>query len=414
MRIQLVASKFPPEYAGAGLRIHRTYSRLACFGWSTERRVLTGSIQFPDSADYVYEGVSVERVAADFPNGRRTSTGPIGKLARIFTAWWEAMHTIRRLRHRQFDILHVFGSSAVTAAAIAFGAATRTPMIIELVTARASPLQVIPGLRYRPWLRRRLQRRTLLIAISEAIAQRCAEDGLMRNVWTRPNPVDTTQFFPELERRDEYRRRYTPFRPEDRVLVMVAKFMPQKNQIFLLDVLALLPSEFKLVIAGPLVTAGPLQARDATYFSELQQRIETLRLRERVLIVADFVQAAAFIRLADLYMLPNQNEGLATPMLESMACGVPVVANAEEAAFRQWVVEGKSGYLRPLEPAAWKHAIVAALAIPVSERLAVAREVANRASAEFIDADFRRLVGALSTLTPDDVLDVSGILREQP
>jgi glycosyltransferase involved in cell wall biosynthesis len=411
MRIQLVGSKFPPEYAGAGLRIHRTYSRLLRLGWSIERRVLTGSIEFPGNAEYVYEGIPVERLTTNFFTDAQNRAGWHGSLRYILKAWWEATGTIRRLFSRRYDLLHIFGTSAVTAAAIAIGALTGRPMIIELVTAHASAVQTIPGLRYQTWLQKRLRRRTVIIAISEMIGRRCAEQGLIKNVWIRPNPVDTEQFFPELNMRDEYRRRHTPFLPTDHVLTMVAKFMPAKNQIFLLDVLALLPQEYKLVVAGPMVTTGPLQQRDAAYLAEFHHRIDALKLKERVLVVTDFVPAAPYIKLADVYMLPNYNEGLATPMLESLACGIPVVANEGEAAFRQWVVDGESGYLRPFDLAAWKVAVEAACAIPQESRLSVARRIAEQASAEQIDRDFRRLAETVADAAEDDEIDVAAVLR---
>ncbi|MBS4048018.1 MAG: glycosyltransferase family 4 protein [Alphaproteobacteria bacterium] len=411
MRIQLVGSKFPPEYAGAGLRIHRTYARLMRLGWGIERHVLTGSIEFPGNAKYVYDDVYVERLAANFWGDTSNRTDLAGKLLHLVKGWWEAVCTIHRLSRRKQQLLHIFGTSNVTAAAIALGAIARRPMIIELVTAHASALQTLPGLRYRTWLQRRLRQRTVVIAISDMIGRRCAEEGLTKNVWIRPNPVDTTQFFPEPGRRNEYRLQYTPFKPEDRILTMVAKFMPMKNQIFLLDVLAQLPHEFKLVVAGPMVTTGPLQRRDADYLSEFQRRVTALNLGERVLVVPDFVPAAPYIKLADVYMLPNYNEGLATPMLESLACGIPVVANKGEAAFRQWVVDGESGYLCRFDPAAWKVAVEAAFAIPQETRLSVARRIAEQASADQIDRDFRRLAEAVAEAAEDDEIDVAAVLR---
>lgn len=411
MRIQLVGSKFPPEYAGAGLRIHRTYARLVHLGWRIERRVLTGSIEFPGNAEYVYDDVPVERIAVNVWGDTRGRTDLAGKLLHLIERWWEAACTMRHLSRRPYKLLHIFGTSTVTAAAITIGAIARRPMIIELVTAQASALQTIPGLRYRKWLQQRLRQRTVVIAISDMIGHRCAEEGLTRNVWIRPNPVDTTQFFPEPERRNEYRRQYTPFKPEDRILTMVAKFMPMKNQIFLLDVLAQLPHEFKLVVAGPMVTTGPLQKRDADYLSDFRRRVTDLKLADRVHVVPEFVPAAPYIKLADVYMLPNYNEGLATPMLESLACGIPVVANNGEAAFRQWVMDGESGYLRPLDPVAWKAAVEAAFSIPQEIRLSFARRIAEQASAVQIDRDFRRLAEAVADAAEDAEIDVAAVLR---
>lgn len=414
LRVLLVGSKFLPEYAGPGLRIHNTYRRLALQSGSISWRVIAGSTEFLGDSSYVHDGIPVERVSSRlFPNWRGASA-PLARILQAVRGWSEAARLWFRLRRSSFDVIHVFGSSSVTAAAIAWAAARRQPLIVELVTTEASPLQTLPGLRLGFWLRRRLHRRCLIVAISAALAERCAKEGFTKNVWSRPNPIDGERFFPAIERRLELRGRYTPFAKDDLVLSMVAKFMPQKNQIFLLDVMTKLPDRFKLVIAGPVVTHGPLRERDHAYVAAIRRRAVELGLEQRVLIVPEFVPADAYIKLADAYMLPNRDEGLATPMLESLACGVPVVANAGEAAFRQWIDTTRGGYLCPLDAGAWADAVQDAVRLPREQSAAAAHAIAEMASAERIDRQFIGLVEALTALPPGAELDVVAVLRAQP
>ena len=42
------------------------------------------------------------------------------------------------------------------------------------------------------------------------------------------------------------------FNNQDKVLALIANFIDRKNQLFAIDVLKLLPKEFKLILAGPL------------------------------------------------------------------------------------------------------------------------------------------------------------------
>lgn len=405
LKIQVVGSKFPPEYAGAGFRIASTYRRLAARGADLQWSVIAGSVEFPGHARYQHEGIDVERVASPL------FAGASGRLPQALRSWLEALRVWGLLRTRSFDVLHVFGTSSVTAAAIAYAALARKPLIVELVTAKTSALQILPGARVMlPMLRRRLAQRCLIVAISQALAERCAADSFSGNVWTRPNPIDTTRYFPAPNRRAELRARHTPFGGGDIVLAMVAKFMAQKNQIFLIDVLAALPERFKLVLAGPAVTQGPLADRDRAYLAALRQRIRDLGWETRVHIVPKFVPADEFIKAADVYLLPNTNEGLATPMLEALACGVPVVGNAGEAAFRQWIDDGRNGYLRPLEAPAWAQAIERAVRLPQDARQDAARHIAAVASADSIDGDFRTLAERVAALAPGQKLDVAAVL----
>jgi glycosyltransferase involved in cell wall biosynthesis len=375
---------------------------------------VAGSTEFPGHAAYAHDGVPVERISSPLFPHWRASSALASRIMHAARSAGEALRLWRRLAVLRFDVLHVFGSSSVTAAAIAYAALTRKPVIVELVTTRASALQTLPGLRIAGLLRRRLRDRCLIVAISAALGERSAADGFTDNVWVRPNPVDLARFRPEPARRATLRATLTPFAADDVVLVTVAKFMPQKNQIFLLDVLAALPERFKLVLAGPMVADGPLAPRDQAYFQELRQRIARLGLAKRVHVVAEFVAAEDFIKLADVYMLPNRDEGLATPMLESLACAVPVVANAGEAAFRQWVSDGRSGFLRPLDAAAWADAVQRAVALPPEDLSDAARAVAEAAAADKIDRQFLHLLQTLAALPPGRPLDVAATLRDGP
>ena len=75
-------------------------------------------------------------------------------------------------------------------------------------------------------------------------------------IWCRPNPIDEKKYNYRPEKKEIYRSEYTPFEMNDVILTSVAKFMPLKNQLFLIDVLNELPDQYKLILCGPLVKSG--------------------------------------------------------------------------------------------------------------------------------------------------------------
>ncbi|MFQ5953692.1 MAG: glycosyltransferase, partial [Kiloniellales bacterium] len=359
---------------------------------------------FTALARYLHDGIAVRRIASRLATGG----GGVGRLRGVVKAYIEAAATWPELRRRDFDLVHVAGMSASTAAAIWWARATGTPLVIELVTRDASPAQGLPGLRR--LIHPNLVRRTAVVAISPALGRRCTRLGLERNVWVRPNPVDETRFFPDTQAKARLRAELTPFADADRVMCAVAKFMPQKNQIFLLDVLARLPARYKLVLAGPTVGGGPLMARDQAYLERLRRRIGELGLGERVAVRTDFVDIADHIKLADLYCMPNIAEGLGTPMLESLACGVPVIANRDEPAFRDWIRDGETGWCRPLDADAWAQAVLEVHTLSPARLQAAALNIRSVASTAAIDAGYRAILRATAALTPDAELDVAAAL----
>ena len=404
MRILLVISKFLPEYAGAGLRLHQTYRRLRQADPALDWRVVCNAVEFPGPARYVHDGIPVRRIASRLTPG----PGLLGRLRGSAKAYVEAAATWPELRRRDFDLIHVAGMSASTAAAIWWARTTGTPLVIELVTRDASPDQGLPGLRR--FIHPGLARRTAVVAISPALGRRCMRLGLKRNVWVRPNPVDETRLFPEHQAKARLRAELTPFADDDRILCAVAKFMPQKNQIFLLEVLARLPERYKLVLAGPTVGGGALMARDRAYLDRLRRRVGELGLEDRVAVRTDFVDIAAHIKLADVYCMPNTDEGLGTPMLESLACAVPVIANRDEPAFRDWIRDGETGWCRPLDADAWARAVLDAHTLSPARLQAAALNVRAVASTAAIDAGYRAILRATAALGPDAELDVAGVL----
>ena len=86
---------------------------------------------------------------------------------------------------------------------------------------------------------------------------------------------------------------------------------------------------------------------------------------------------------------------MGTPLLESLAAGVPVVANADEASFREHIIDHYNGYLQPLDAKKWADSIVMASKFETAQRKLFATEVISRYSTEKIDKDFFKLITTL-------------------
>ncbi len=409
MKVLVISSKYPPEYAGSGLRAHTTYKRLAARCPDLNFRVVCNSVEYSGNEDYIYENIRVRRVSSRlFRDLNRIPGHFLGRVLSAIKVYSEALPTFGILARERYDVIHVFGISASTVAAVLWARWRNIPLVLELVNAGATPEQNLPGLRavWRP----RFDRRTVVVAISNALREACLQMGLEKNVWVRPNPVDESRFYPSFEKKSALRRQYTPFGDNDRVVLTVAKFMPRKNQLFLVDVLARLPTRYKLVLSGPLVSAGQHLERDSEYVARIRARIAELGLEDRVLVRTEFVDTADYMKLADIYLAPHYSEGLGTPLLESLACAVPVVANRGEAAFREWIRDGHNGFTADLDPDAWARAIHDAERLSPQHMLGVSRETLNLASTSAVDSAYLSVLTTLATLPPDGNVDVEQVL----
>tara|TARA_Y100000590_G_scaffold288638_1_gene324990 strand:+ start:8191 stop:9330 length:1140 start_codon:yes stop_codon:yes gene_type:complete len=116
--------------------------------------------------------------------------------------------------------------------------------------------------------------------------------------------------------RKRYKLREEPF------VLSVGTLQPRKNHLTLIKAfeIALGNSEYNLVLAGG----------KGWSYDEVYELVESCGLQKRVLFpgfVAD-ADLASLYSAADIMAFPSLYEGFGLPVLEAMACGVPVLASS--------------------------------------------------------------------------------------
>lgn len=395
MNILLVSSKYPPEYSGSGHRAHWLYRRLISAHPDWTVQILAGAEQHNDSVAYEHEGLPVQRIARKPCPERVGGWRQYVRNALNFRSEYGAARHWLESRPRP-DLLHVFGESYVTVAALDYATRRRLPVLLELCNEMESPWQYVPfpgSLR----VRGDLQERYLLVCISERLAAMCRRNGIPEErIWCRPNPVDEARFHPVDEaEKQRIRRELTPFGPEDKVIAYVANFIPRKNHRFLIEALHHLPAEFKLWLAGPAATAGPTAATAAELIAQAQAA--AAELPDRVVVEPGFREDVhQCIQMADVSAFPTMAEGLGTPMLEAIACGVPVVANRIPGITDAWIRDGENGFVSDLNSAAFADRLRQAAAFPREQCLREAAAMIARAGTAAVDGQYAEKIDSLT------------------
>jgi mannosyltransferase len=98
------------------------------------------------------------------------------------------------------------------------------------------------------------------------------------------------------------------------------------------------------------VITGRTTAEHAAFEAELRARIGAAGLADRILLLGEVDDIAAWFQRFDLYVAPPRNEGFGLTPLEAMASGTPVVAS-DAGAFRELIVEGVTGRVVPIDDA---------------------------------------------------------------
>ena len=411
MKVLVVSSKYSPEYSGSGLRAHRSYLRFSKnFGLDFE--VICSSTESTKAEKYQVDGIEVERIVSRRMRriNRSLIRTPLRRLSNAVLFHIEARTVKRALRERSFDVIHTFGYSPATATAIRWSRNRDVPLILELVNSGALPYQYLPcGKYFSPY---GLRNQSVIVAISQSLGETCRKYGLNENVWVRPNPVDTGRFvIASNSRRIAARQKISSASKTDILIVYIAKFLSRKNHSFLLDVLAKLPAQFRLILGGP-----PLADRDLVpglrehEIPKLMEQARALGIDERVEIHPGFVDMSEYLRAADVFCFPAVDEGMGTPILESISAGVPVVANADESSFREWVADGENGFLRSLSSEKWAKAVLQASEFSTAKKLAMSIRIKEVISTDLIDEQYRKILDAVGSANPDHSVNVAEIL----
>jgi glycosyltransferase involved in cell wall biosynthesis len=225
-----------------------------------------------------------------------------------------ALPTIKRMINSGFDFdlidAHYYYPDGVAASFIA--KALGKPFV---VTARGTDLNLIPEYEIpRKLILETAERASASIGVCKALMDRLAELGAdPAKLHTLRNGVDLERFHP-IERKLARQQLCLP--EDQRIFISVGHLVERKGHHIAIEAMVKL-SESLLLIAG----AGPELGR-------LQQLATQLGVSDRIRFVGQIpqTQLASWYSAADALVLCSSREGWANVLLESMACGTPVVA----------------------------------------------------------------------------------------
>ena len=210
-----------------------------------------------------------------------------------------------------FDLIdaHYFYPDGVAAAILA--AWFDRPLV---VTARGSDVTLIPQHRIpRSLIQWTAGRAAAVISVSRALRDALVGLGAAEaRLHVLRNGVDLDRF----RLLDRAATRVALGWPDQPTLISVGNLNKNKGHHLIIDALCQLP-DFRLVIVGQ----GPEREL-------LKAQASRLGLLERILFAGEVPQTALsrFFSAADISVLASEREGWPNVLLESMACGTPVVA----------------------------------------------------------------------------------------
>lgn len=245
-----------------------------------------------------------------------------------------ALWKLRRLTHRlKIDLIHshMYRSNTPCTALKMFDSRIKVIGHYHNVDTWESPRQLRMD-------RFMAMHRDMNVAVSEAVRKNVVDTlGLPEEITTTLyNCVDLDEF-KRLDPADRTAaRKELGFAPEDRVIIMVARMVAQKNHDLVLqaapDILRESPQARFLFVGG-----GPDE--DA-----LKARAQEAGIADKCVFLGRRDDVPRLLGASDVAILPSYKEGFSNAVLEAMACGLPVVAS-NVGGNGEIIDHGENGYL---------------------------------------------------------------------
>lgn len=204
-------------------------------------------------------------------------------------------------------------------AAVLLGSFFRRPVV---VSARGSDINLFSRFPIiRRLLKLTLRKAAAVIAVCHALKDAMVNLNIpAAKITVIPNGVDTAKFFPVAK---QVARRQLGL-PDGKIILSVGELIPRKGFHVLIQALELLVREhgrqnIRLIIVG-----------EGAYRKTLEGQIASLKLVKHVRLAGSVPHAELYkwYSAADLFCLASDREGWPNVILESLACGTPVVATA--------------------------------------------------------------------------------------
>jgi glycosyltransferase involved in cell wall biosynthesis len=264
--------------------------------------------------------------------------------------WWFFANHWQRWRDRRFgkvrpDLVYSPGINCLDADVVV------VHIVFHAFYDRVRPDMALPGTPIRSWARmihrmlyyklimfleRKIYqtRRTRLVAVSGLVAAQLKSYFRRDDVAVIPNAVDTFRFNPAARTggKNSYRQSFG-YAENDFVVLLIGNDWKKKGLDTLLRALELLKNlPLRALVVG---------SDDVGIYGTL---LDQLGLRDCVRFEKPCVDVLSFYAAADLYAGPSLEDAFNLPILEAMACGLPVIASSNAGA-TELVRDGETGFV---------------------------------------------------------------------
>ncbi len=237
-------------------------------------------------------------------------------------------------RSENLDLLHVHYAIPHSISAILARESIKQKRYVPIITTlHGTDITLVGADRsYLPITRYGLQQSDGVTAVSKFLKQATIETFDFDEIEVIPNFIS-----PDLYRREEGSPICKDLSPNgEKLLVHVSNFRPVKRPLDCVEILAKVRAKggnARLILVG-----------DGPELSAVRHRAKQLEVLDRTIFVGKQARIADYLAVADVFLLPSQEESFGLAALEAQACEVPVIAT-RIGGIPEVVTDGETGFL---------------------------------------------------------------------
>ena len=237
-------------------------------------------------------------------------------------------------RSENLDLLHVHYAIPHSISAILARESIKGKRYVPVITTlHGTDITLVGADRsYLPITRYGLQQSDGVTAVSKFLKKATIETFDFDEIEVIPNFIS-----PDLYRREENSPICRNLSPNgEKLLVHVSNFRPVKRPLDCIEILA------KVRAKGG--DAHLIMVGDGPELSAVRHRAKQLEVLDQTIFVGKQARIADYLAVADVFLLPSQEESFGLAALEAQACEVPVVAT-RIGGIPEVVTDGETGFL---------------------------------------------------------------------
>ncbi len=344
--ICVVSSSIPPDYSGAGLAAYRYSQRLQerkclAFICTRTKKPLDNLIESKVIRIRKWQSESKVKIVKNTLNYLYKIFDPI----KIF---FKTLIILLR-NYNKYDIIHCFAPTWLSFFTIIIGKLLRKKIVLEITLLGTDDPNSLLQKKHNCffYIKRVFQYRfsNIIVCLSPALVKSCLDYGIEeKKIYLNPRSVNINDFCPTTEDERIALKQKIIGSDNAPIIIFVGSLIERKGALLIVPIIKELKLKYpniKILIIGN----SSNSEEEIILTQKIQNDTIRFNLKNNIVFLGIKEDLKQYYTIADAFLFLSKREGLPNVILESMACGTPVIARHIEGITDYIIKNEEDGFI---------------------------------------------------------------------